>query len=379
MRKRQTIKYILFLLIAILFIFVLSQPFLRRALWYTTADIDDYTIFENRIVQTRSPQVWEKSAAYNQQQIPDEILSQFQELETVSFLVAQDGKLLYEQYWENYTDSSVSNSFSVAKSIVSLLIGVAIDEGKISSTEQKVGDFIPSFAKGANAQLTIKNVLTMSSGINWDESYASPFSVTTKAYYGDNLPKLMQDIQVIETPGKSFNYLSGNTQLLAMILEKATGVNVSEYASQKLWQPLGAQHNALWSLDIENGHEKAYCCFNSTARDFAKIGQLILNKGSWQGKQLIPASYVEQATQPAQYLIDESGDPVDFYGYQFWIINHKGMQIPYARGILGQYIFIIPQKNAVAVRLGKKRLMNRVGVHPADVLLYLDAALAMLK
>jgi CubicO group peptidase (beta-lactamase class C family) len=156
-------------------------------------------------------------------------------------------------------------------------------------------------------------------------------------------------------------------------------MQVSEYASLKLWQPLGAQQNALWSLDKENGHEKAYCCFNATALDFAKIGQLILNKGKWNGQQLISEAYLQQATQPADHLKSESGSAVDFYGYQFWIIQHKGMRIPYARGILGQYIFVIPQKNAVVVRLGKKRRTDRVGEHPSDVLLYLDAAFSVLK
>jgi CubicO group peptidase (beta-lactamase class C family) len=379
MRKQQTVKFILFLLFVSLVVFVLSQTYLRRALWYTTADIDDYTIFANRSVKTYIPQAWEKAGAYNSQTLPDSVTNQFAALQTVAFLVTKDGKLLHEHYAEGYTDSTLSNSFSVAKSIVSLLIGIAIDEGKIRNTDQKVGEFIPQFSQGAGAQLTIKNLLTMSSGINWDESYSSPFSVTTQAYYGDDLPALINDLEVVETPGKSFNYLSGNTQILAMIVEKATGLNVSDYAAAKLWQPLGAQQHALWSLDKENGLEKAYCCFNSTARDFAKIGQLILNEGIWNGKQLISAQYLQQATQPASHLTDGSDKPVDFYGYQFWIVNHKGMQIPYARGILGQYIFIIPQKNAVVVRLGKKRMTNRTGEHPADVLLYLDAALAILN
>jgi CubicO group peptidase (beta-lactamase class C family) len=379
MKKTRTFTFIFFLLFISLLVFILSQTYLRRALWYTTADIDDYTIFQNRTVQTLSPQAWPKAETYNQNQLPSGFANQFKELETVAFLIVQDGKLLHEEYDEGYTDTSISNSFSVAKSIVSLLIGIAIDEGKIRSIDQKVGEFIPQFAQGVNAQLTIKDVLTMSSGLNWEESYASPFSITTKAYYGDDLPGLMQELQVVETPGKHFSYLSGNTQLLAMILEKATGMSLAEYASVKLWQPLGAQHDALWSLDKEDGQEKAYCCFNSTARDFAKIGQLILNKGMWNGKQLISEAYLQQATQPAAYLKTSSGNPVNFYGYQFWIIHHKGMQIPYARGILGQYIFIIPQKNAVVVRLGKKRMTNRSGEHPADLLLYLDAALALLK
>jgi CubicO group peptidase (beta-lactamase class C family) len=371
-------RNIIIVLLLIIVLFILSQPYLRRALWYTTAGIEDYTIFENRTVQAGQPQPWPKHAEYNKKAIPVKFMQELKQLHTVAYVVIQDGKLLHEEYWEGYNDHSLSNSFSVAKTVVSLLVGIAIDEGKIKSVDQKVGDFMPHYREGRNAGLTIKDVLTMSSGLDWDESYFNPFSVTTKAYYGDDLPSLIAGLNVVETPGKQFKYLSGNTQILALILEKATGMKISEYASKKLWQPLGAEHNALWSLDHANGTEKAYCCLNSNATDFARLGQLILNKGNWNGQQLISKQYMEEATHPASYLIDAIGNPVDFYGYQFWIIKHKGMQIPYARGILGQYILALPERNAVVVRLGKERAINRVGEHPTDVLLYTDAALSIL-
>ncbi|HBS88308.1 MAG: serine hydrolase [Bacteroidetes bacterium GWF2_38_335] len=356
-----------------------SCTYLTKAIKYTNAGIDDYKIFDNRVIRAGEEQIWMNTIDYNTKEISSEKLDKFKEFETIAFLILENGSIKYEKYWMGYDENSLTNSFSAAKSIVALLVGIAIDEGKIKSVDQKVGEFIPEFSKGKNADLTIKDVLTMSSGLNWNESYGSPFSVTTKAYYGTNLDRLILKLKTIEEPGKVFKYLSGNTQLLAMILQKATGKNISDYASEKLWKPLGAKNDALWCLDEEEGMEKAYCCFNSNARDFARIGQLCLNKGKWGTKQIISEKYLEDALSSASYLVDEDGKKVDYYGYQWWIINYKGMDIPYARGILGQYIFVIPQKNAVVVRLGHKRSEERTGAHTNDAFLYLDAAFEILE
>jgi CubicO group peptidase (beta-lactamase class C family) len=125
--------------------------------------------------------------------------------------------------------------------------------------------------------------------------------------------------------------------------------------------------------------EKAYCCFNSTARDFARIGQLVLNGGTWRGTRLISERYIKAATSPASWLVDEENRPVDFYGYQFWIMHHRGLTIPCLRGIHGQYIFIIPQKNAVVVRLGKERSEAQKNHMREDSYEYVDAALELMK
>ena len=142
---------------------------------------------------------------------------------------------------------------------------------------------------------------------------------------------------------------------------------------------MGPKHDAMWNLDKKDGLEKAYCCFNSNARDFARWGQLILNNGSWNGKQLISEAYVKAATKPANYLVDETGEHIDYYGYQWWIINYKGYQIPYMRGILGQYVFAIKEKNAFVVRLGHKRSDELIGPNRKDIYVYLDAAFELLE
>ncbi len=360
--------------------FFFSPKYLQNALIYRTPDIDDYQIFNNREVESGNYIPWDSAADYNKKKLDREIIQQMDSLLPVAFLIVQNGKLKFEKYWDNYSDSSLSNSFSMAKSVISLLIGIAIDDGLIKSVDQPVADFVKEFNTEENKNLRIRDLLTMSSGLNWDEHYSSPFSLTTQAYYGEDLRGLVKKLKVIEPFGKKWNYLSGNTQLLALILEKACEMTVSEYASRKLWKPIGAKNPALWSIDNPDGTEKAYCCFNSNARDFARIGQLILNEGMFNDIQVVSKAYLDSATRAASYLKDDHGNPVDFYGYQFWIVNYGGYRIPFARGILGQYIFAIPGKNAVVVRLGHKRSDSRTikPEMPDDVYLYLKAAMEIL-
>ena len=215
----------------------------------------------------------------------------------------------------------------------------------------KVGDYLPEFKEREKANVKIVDLLTMSSGSNWDESYANPFSVTTEAYYGYDVYKTATSVKIIQQPGTLFEYKSGDTQLLGLILEKATGKSLSEYASEKLWKPMGASLPALWSTDSKNGNEKAYCCFNSNARDFARIGLLLLHKGNWKGKQIIDSSYCQQAVTPCM-INKANNNPCNYYGYQIWILPDRP-DIYFARGILGQYIIVMPAKNMVIVRLGK--------------------------
>jgi CubicO group peptidase (beta-lactamase class C family) len=302
------------------------------------------------------------------------------EYNTVSYLILKDGEVLYEQYWQGYSDSSKSNSFSMAKSIVSLLIGAAIDDGFINSVNDPVYKYYDPFDTKENRKLSLKDVLTMSSGLNWDESYGSLFSKTTEAYYGEDLEKIIKNLRVVREPGEEFKYLSGNTQVLAFVLENATGLTLSEYAELKLWNPLGARYDALWSVDNPDGHEKAYCCFNSNARDFARIGQMVLDSGRWNGKQVIPVDYILESTRPADYLTDhKDGDTVDFYGYQWWIIHYRGQAIPYARGLRGQYIAVLRNQNAVVVRLGHDRSNKEVDHHRECTRKYLEAAYSILE
>ncbi len=366
----------LLLIIAVFNIYVLvtGKTYVYKALRYNFADIDDWKIFEQRQVDTSKPQPWRTSTQYNKRKVPAKLDSIHTALGTVAFLVVMNDSLQHEQYWESYSDSSISNSFSMAKSIISILIGIAYDEGKIKSLDQPVGDFLPSYKEGSKSKITIKNLLTMSSGTNWEESYSSPFSMTTEAYYGDNLKTLVDNLQTNSQPGQFYDYKSGDTQILSFVLQSATGVKVSTYASEKLWKKIGAEHPAYWSIDKTNGDEKAYCCFYSNARDFARIGKLYLNQGKWDSVQVVSSNYVKESLSPSLIKNKKDSSLVDFYGYQWWLVpSYRGVSFYYARGIGGQNIIVIPSKNAVVVRLGKKR-GSKIGVasHYAETFTMVD-------
>ena len=265
-------------------------------------------------------------------------------------------------------------------------------DGSIKSVNQPVSDFFPEWTSYDGKVLTIKDLLTMSAGVDWDESYSSLFSKTTEAYYGNNLWSLALTERLIEKPGVRFNYQSGVTQILAFIIQKATRKNIANYASEKLWTPIHAEEDALWSLDRKNGMEKAYCCFNTNARDFARLGQLILNKGRWDGEQVVDSNYIREATTPATWLtytpklqpgeiILKPTVPCTFYGYQFWLVNYQGLKIINMRGMLGQYILVIPELDAVIVRLGKKRdkEYNIEQNYPKDLEIWLKAGLDVIN
>ena len=382
---KKTGKWFLIILVVLnLAIVVSGRSYLYKAIGNTYMkgrsgpSIDEYKIFENREVPAGSYIAWHHSKKYNSKRISPEAQQEFDALGSVAYVIVKNDSLIHEQYWDGYGEDSYSNSFSMAKTFVGILIGIAIDEGKIKSTEQAVGDFLPEFKAGENAKLTIKHLLTMSSGIDFDENYVSPFAYPALAYYGSDLKKLTDKYSVKEEPGKVFKYLSGNTVLLGFILEKATGKKVSEYASEKLWKPLGAKNSAFWSMDHENGMEKVYCCFNSNAPDFARIGELFLDSGKVNGKQIISPDYVLNSVKIAD-LSDTNGKPQKKYGYAWWLIpDYKGHTIYYARGILGQYILCIPDQKMVVVRLGKKRHKQLpTEEHPKDVYTYIDAALEM--
>ena len=377
MKKILKIAGIILLLLLVVFLAIPRNHYIIKALIYQKVNIDDYRIFENRTVTAELGEDWSLDSNYNKQTIDSGLRKAFERYNTVAYLVIKDSMILHEEYWDDYNDSSLSNSFSVAKSIISLLIGIAIDEGKIGSVDEPVCKYLPEFCSKGNNILTIRHLLTMSSGLNWDESYSSLFSMTTKSYYGKNIRQQVLSLKVVEKPGVSFKYLSCNTQLLALILEKATGKQVSEYASEKLWKPLGAMHDAQWCLDEKDGVEKAYCCFNTNARDFARFGQLILNKGEWHGKQIISEKYLDEATTPATYLKDEDGSVLKKYGFQWWMMEYENQKVIYARGVNGQYIMVIPSKNMVVVRLGHHRSKELAGGHPKDMQDWLKIAFSL--
>lgn len=357
--KTLLIFVVSFLLIFNLYIIVSGKLFIYKALRYNFVGIDDYKLFDYSTIQKSDAiQYWNYSSQLNKLKLPEHFAKLDSAHGTFSFLVIKNDSIIYEKYAENYSDTLKTNSFSMAKSVISMLIGVAIKEGKIKSIDEPVFNYLPEFKEGEKSKIKIKDLLMMSSGLNWNESksyknlIAVFFSDIMEAYYGNDLYKLCMKTQLVSTPGVYFDYKSGDTQLLAFILQKATGVNVSKYFQEKIWKPIGANQDALWSLDQQNGNEKAFCCISSNAKDFSKLGKLILNKGKWNNSQIIDSAYLADALSPKN-LITPDAEKVDYYGYQFWLLpQFKDENIIYMRGTLGQIIIVIPQKNVIITRLG---------------------------
>ncbi len=318
--------------------------------------INEYQIFDNRKVNANVPKPWPKHENYGKVK-PDENLKQYLDsLETIGYVVIKDGKLLYEYYNLGFSDTSHTNSFSMAKTYLSAMIGIAIGEGKIDSLNVPLSKYIPEYGTDDRKKITLKHAVTMCTGMDFQESYSSPFTYPAEAYYGRDLKTLTLKYQPKKEPGTYFDYQSGNTTLVGMVLEKATGKTISDYLSEKLWTPLNCEQSAYWNLDHDNGFEKAFCCLQSNARDFARIGQLYLDSGKWNGQQLIPKDYVVNSLKSFAALPEEGhAKTFPYYGYAWWLMDYNGKTIPYAQGILGQYIFIIPEYNMVVCRLGNKR------------------------
>lgn len=340
--------------------------------------IEEYKEMPNRTVEADRPQPWPLSSEFGKHQLAATEETYHQKTESVSYLVIHRDSLLFEHYWEGFGPDDISNSFSMAKSIVSLLCGIAIDQGSIESVDKPVYWYMPQYDYEMGRDLRVRDLLTMSSGINFDENYLNPFAFPAKANYGDNLELLVSQYEVTEKPGKFFSYQSGATQVLAFLVAGVTRSSLSDYASAHVWKKVGAEHPALWSLDKEGGFEKAFCCINATARDFARIGKLYKDHGRWNGEQIVDSAYVAASVSPSGTLNDD-GTPCETYGYQWWLGEHKGMGFFFMRGIKGQYVLVVPEQDLIVVRMGRKRdFGTRTRSHPDDVYYYLDMGLNMI-
>lgn len=338
-------------LVAVVSSLLLTSCQLGRFVFYNFADIKDHKKFQSRPLQKGSGTFSFPKA--DKGKFPKEIYnSPFDEYledhKTVAFLIIKNDTIQYEKYFKGYDHESIVPSFSTAKSVTSILIGCAIDEGLIGSVDEPIVKYIPELKKDGFDRVTIKHLLQMTSGIQFNESYANPFGDAASFYYGLNLRKQIGKMKLKSEPGKQFEYISGNTQLLGLILERVLkGKTVTQYLQEKLWTPLGMEYDATWSIDRKkDGLEKTFCCLNARARDFAKIGRLYKNKGNWNGQQIVSPAWVEASTK-----LDTSNGSVKYYQYQWWLPT-PGEDFM-AEGILGQFVYVNPAKDLIIVRLGK--------------------------
>lgn len=320
----------------------ISKTYLRGK---TSANIDDGKFFTSNLITTESPKLWEEAPEYNKTDLPKNIVEDLIHSNTASFLVVKNGKLVHEQYWNGYHKLSKTNSFSMAKAVTVMLLGKALEEGKIKNINDKFSDYFDEFnTKEFGKDVTLKNLAQMESGLNWDEDYKNPFLPNAKAYYGKSLMKATFSRKFKENPGDRFEYQSGSTQLLGFAVRKAVDQSLASYLSEKFWVPLGMEQNAEWSTD-ESGMEKTYCCIHSNARDFAKLGQLFLDNGKVGDQQILNLNFIEQMQTPTQ-------KSKEIYGMGFWINNDNPIKHYYFLGLQGQYIIMVPEHQMVIVRTG---------------------------
>jgi CubicO group peptidase (beta-lactamase class C family) len=276
------------------------------------------------------------------------------ETDTLAFVVAHEDRLVYERYFGGSDRGTLQTSFSVAKSFVSTLVGIAIEEGLVGGVDDPVTDYLPELAArdARFKRITLRHLLTMASGIRYSEpDLPWPWSDDTDTYYGVDLREVaLERSQVEQPPGQEWHYNNYHPLLLGLVLERATGTSVSNYMATRLWQALGAGSDASWNLDSErSGFEKLESGLNATAVDYARFGLLFLHGGRWKGKRVVSEEWVRAATA-AQTTTDYD----NAYGY-FWWVDAKRPGNFYAFGNYGQYIYVAPGANVVIVRSGRDR------------------------
>lgn len=290
---------------------------------------------------------------------------------TIAFLVIRNDSILYQWYKPGRMPSDVLASFSISKSFVSTLFAIAIEEGSIKSVDEPITNYLDFLDKEKFGKVTIAHLLNMRSGIKFNENYFNPFGDIAKYYYGTNLKKYIRKLDMEDEAGKNFHYTSVNTQVLGLILEKATGRSPADYLREKLWEPLGMQFDAGWSLDSRKNHtEKMFCCLNARALDLAKLGTLYANKGKWQGKQLIPESWVNSTAYTFGNYSNHWWHTRNSYPASDSLKIEKPYRVIkakdgttrlqkqsndlFAQGLLGQYLYVYPEKNIVILRVSKR-------------------------
>ncbi len=289
---------------------------------------------------------------------------------TTAFIVIQGEAILFEGYFNGYHRNSINTSFSMAKSITSCLIGVAINEGQIKSVEEPIINYLPELNEDVFKAITIRHLLNMCSGLSYKEGIL-PWKDDPKIYYHPNLRTLaLHNSKLIEPPGMFYHYNNFNVLLLGLILERATRQSVAHYLREKIWKNIGAEGDASWSVD-SNVFEfaKMESGVNALAIDFARFGYMYLNNGLINNKQLLPNSWVKESVSPPSEKPDTQkyayvrspplsswvSKPNGYYKYLWW--GNKIDDVNYdffAMGVLGQFIYVAPRKRIVIVRLGKK-------------------------
>jgi len=264
---------------------------------------------------------------------------------TAGLVILQDGKIRLERYGLGFDAAGRWTSFSVAKSFTSTLVGAAIQDGHIDSLEDKVSRYIPGLRGSAYDDVTVRQLLTMSSGVRWNEDYEDPnadvarFNNAKPEAGLDATVSYMRQLPRAHPPGEVWNYNTGETNLIGVLVSSATGKPLAQYLQERIWHPGGMEAAATW-LQGKTGHEIAGCCLQAATRDFARFGLFVLANGNANGRQIVPQDWFAQATRKQKDI----GNPGRGYGFQWWTYDDGAVA---AQGIFGQGIFIDPQRRLV--------------------------------
>jgi CubicO group peptidase (beta-lactamase class C family) len=376
---KKLLKWVAITITAIvLLLYVFDYGYILRGMrvvyltGHNSAFIDDYPYFENDIIEKSDyPEPWINHEDYNTIEETEILSAANKDWGTIAYVIIKNDSIWFEKYYDGFDENSQTNSFSMAKSMITSLLGKAIMDGYIKDLDQPISDFYDEYT---NSETTVGDLASMASGLDWVESYTSPFSVTARANYDDDLAETILNQKVTSTPGVAYKYLSGNTQLLGMIIQKASGKQLASYLSESFWKPMGSVNDALWQLDDnENRLAKAFCCISSNAKDFARFGKLYKDNGKWNGKQLLDSTFIAKSIKPRFTKSPE-------YGYGWWLKEQNGKQFFMMRGHLGQYVIVQPEDNVIIVRLGHHKSPD-VGkpTFTEDISTYIDEAYNMLN
>ena len=264
---------------------------------------------------------------------------------TAGLVILQDGRVRFERYGLGFDAAGRWTSFSVAKSFTSTLVGAAIQDGHIKSLEDKVSAYLPGLRGSAYDDVTVRQLLTMSSGVRWNEDYEDPeadvaqFNNATPEAGMDATVSYLRKLPRAHPPGELWNYNTGETNLIGVLVSAATGKPLAQYLQEKIWHPAGMESQATWLLG-RTGNEIAGCCLQASTRDFARFGLFVLANGASSGQQVVPPDWFAQATRKQKDI----GDPGRGYGFQWWTYDDGSVA---AQGIFGQGIYIDPQRRLV--------------------------------
>ncbi|RVT82721.1 class C beta-lactamase-related serine hydrolase [Rhodobacteraceae bacterium CCMM004] len=319
-------------------------------------------VFPSRAVPSGGP-VWDFAVA--ERPLPETYLFEgaarplagfLDETVTTGLLVVHDGTVVHEEYRLGASAESPFTSFSLVKSVLSALIGIAIEEGHIGSVGDPIVRYVPSLAGSGYDGVTIEDALTMSSGVDFDENYANPFSDIYGVFFdlaaGQSMEETLAAFGRARDPGTYNDYISADSIALGLVLEAATGMPNDAYLATRLWQPMGAEAPASWNTGA-SGPVLSFCCFNARLRDYARLGRLYLEGGARDGTQIVPRDWVETSTRPTAPHLEPGPNPASFwtfgYGYHWWIPEEPQDDF-LAIGIWGQYVYVDRRNGVVIVK-----------------------------